>query len=303
MLFLFCAILSSSAVALILKFAESHAYRRMPIVAVNYLVAAFLSIILAGGSLVTGEVPSDLFGAIGREMGPVFGGTARFSTDGSIAWAILWGVPAGLLYFLGLVGIQRSIRESGVGLTGAFSKSAILIPILVSVLLWRERPTAWQWGGIVLTFLALAISQYRKGPERARVGKGLMLMVLAVGAAELSNKVFQQYGLPEHKELFLFTLFSVAFIAATASLAAAHQRIALKELLAGLAVGIPNMLSSYFLIQAFATVKAAVAFPFYSAGSVALITLGGVVLFGERPTRREYGAIVVVIVAVVLMSR
>lgn len=314
MLFLLCAILSSSAVALILKYAESRALRRLPVVAANYLAASVLSVILAGGALIPGGVPGDMVGAFLAEAGGVFSGDGRFSAVGSTGWAVLWGVPAGLLYFLGLVSIQRSIRESGVGLTGAFSKSAILIPILVSVLLWQERPTAAQWVGIALTFCAIALSQSGKKIDgSARVGTGLILMFLSVGSAELSNKVFQQYALPLYKELFLFTVFFTAFLIAAAALLKSRQdpfdkgsegnrRSYPKEFLIGLLVGIPNLFSSYFLLQAFATLNASVVFPLYSAGSIVLITIGGVALFGERPTRRELAAIAIVLTAIVLMG-
>ena len=343
MLFLVCAILSSSAVALILKYAESRALRRLPVVAANYLAASVLSVLLAGGALFPGGVPDDMAGAFLAEAGGVFSGDGRFSAVGSTGWAVLWGVPAGLLYFLGLVSIQRSIRESGVGLTGAFSKSAILIPILVSVLLWQERPTAAQWVGIALTFCAIALSQSGKKIDgSARVGTGLILMFLAVGSAELSNKVFQQYALPLYKELFLFTVFFTAFLIAAAALLKSRQdptedrpsqphpaplrcgegefgsfsvpekarmrlpewkkQPILGEFLIGLLVGIPNLFSSYFLLQAFATLNASVVFPLYSAGSIVLITIGGVALFGERPARRELAAIAIVLTAIVLMG-
>ncbi len=288
--------------ALILKYTESRDYRRMPIVAANYLAASALSVILAGGTLLPGRTSGDIFGSFFAEATSVFSGGGIFSADAGGAWAIVWGIPSGLLYFLGLISIQRSIRESGVGITGAFSKSAILIPILVSVLLWHERPTAWQWGGIILTFVAIALSQSGKGSGQAKVGLSLILMFLAVGSAELSNKVFQQYALPQYKELFLFTVFFIAFLIATAALFLERGRPNMKEFVAGIAVGVPNLFSSYFLIQAFATLNASVVFPFYSAGSIALITLGGVALFGERPTRREYGAIAVVLAAIVLMG-
>gem|GEM_PF-215990 len=336
MIFLFCAILSSSAVALLLKYTESRGYRRLPVVAANYLAASVLSVILAGGTLVPGRTSGDIFGSFFAEAASVFSGGGTFSADASGAWAIFWGIPSGLLYFLGLISIQRSIRESGVGITGAFSKSAILIPILVSVILWHERPTAWQWSGIILTFVAIALSQSGKGSGQAKVGLSLIFMFLAVGSAELSNKLFQQYALPTYKELFLFTVFFIAFLIATAALFKSRQGflawmlrltawrrstgaspvtaysdkgpegrngLFVREFLAGIAVGIPNLFSSYFLIQAFATLNASVVFPFYSAGSIALITLGGVALFGERPTRREYGAIAVVLIAIVLMGK
>ncbi|HNT27219.1 MAG TPA: hypothetical protein PKH10_03475, partial [bacterium] len=110
MLFLLCAILSSSAVALILKYAEFRAYRRLPVVAANYLAAAILSVLLAGGALIPDGVPDDLVATFLAEASAVFSGSGVFSLGGSIGWAVLWGVPAGLLYFLGLISIQQSIR-------------------------------------------------------------------------------------------------------------------------------------------------------------------------------------------------
>jgi len=138
-------------------------------------------------------------------------------------------------------------------------------------------------------------------------------MFLAVGCAELSNKVFQQYALPQYKELFLFAVFFTAFLIATAALFKSRQGpvnkgpegrnvLFAQEFFVGLAVGVPNLFSSYFLIQAFATLNASVVFPLYSAGSIALIAIGGVALFGERPTRRELAAIAIVLAAIVLMG-
>ncbi|HNT27127.1 MAG TPA: DMT family transporter, partial [bacterium] len=201
--------------------------------------------------------------------------------------------------------------------SGAAGKTSVLtytMPFWVMLIAWpvlRERPSPLQWGGIALTFVAIALSQ--SGKRSGRIGTGLILMFLAVGCAELSNKVFQQYALPQYKELFLFAVFFTAFLIATAALCKSRQGPFDKgpegrnvpftqEFFVGLAVGVPNLFSSYFLIQAFATLKASVVFPFYSAGSIALITVGGVALFGERPTRRELAAIAIVLAAIVLMG-
>jgi multidrug transporter EmrE-like cation transporter len=79
-------------------------------------------------------------------------------------------------------------------------------------------------------------------------------------------------------------------------------RPTLRDSLVGLFVGIPNLFASWFLILALSRLNTSVVFTLYSAGSVVLITLGGVLFFGEQLRRRELFAIGATLVAVVLIN-
>ena len=76
----------------------------------------------------------------------------------------------------------------------------------------------------------------------------------------------------------------------------------MKDILTGFAVGIPNLFSSYFLILSLDTVKASVAYPIYSAGSILLINLGGFFIFKEKIARKNKFAIVLIVIALMLIN-
>ena len=127
----------------------------------------------------------------------------------------------------------------------------------------------------------------------------LLLLCLFGGLSEFSNKIFQKYALQTHKPIFLLVTFAIALCFAMVATIRARQPIRSRDLWLGVAVGLPNVFSSYGLIQALATIPAPVAYPLFGAGTIALIFLGGMLFFGERPRRRESLAIGLVLLAMV----
>ena len=61
--------------------------------------------------------------------------------------------------------------------------------------------------------------------------------------------------------------------------------------LLGVCLGVPNYLSSLFLLRSLSEVPAMAAYPVYSLGAVAVVALFSFLLFGERPDRREMRAL------------
>ena len=103
----------------------------------------------------------------------------------------------------------------------------------------------------------------------------------------------------EMKDLFLFFLFATALLISVLKVRGKPRR---NEVLTGLVVGIPNFFASFFLINALSRIPASVVFPSYSAGSIALICIGGRVFFGEKLTRRELTAVIITMVALLLIN-
>jgi drug/metabolite transporter (DMT)-like permease len=284
-MYLLLAIFSSAAIALILKFSETRDLNRYAVTTANYVAAFGLSVLFA--------LMEDA-GVMDPAVG--FGRT------------VVLGVAGGILYFLGFIVIQKSIKENGVGITGAVSKIGIIVPVILSMLLWQEMPTAAQAVGILIALIAMIVANLSRD-RGAAIAKGvktiLLLVFVIVGIAEFSNKIFEVYGRTELKSVYLSILFFTAFWISL--LVTIHmnrkqgRRIRRDDVIVGMLVGVPNMLTSYFLIESLRTVKAAVAFPVYSSGSILLISLGGLLLFRERMRKQEVTAIGLIIIALILM--
>lgn len=227
-----------------------------------------------------------------------------FTESSSFVWAVLTGSFAGILYFLGLIYIQKSIRENGVGMTGAFSKIGIFIPMLLSIILWKEIPSMIQWIGVFLAVFAIILASYTPGLETSIVNlrASLILVFFIVGMSEFSTKIFQNYAVSDYKSMFLFTVFLTAlFISLTVTVKKKHP-VSKQAVITGFLVGIPNMFTSFFLIMSFSHLKTAVAFPAFSAGAIVFINIGGYLFFKERISKKDLTAVVITIIAVILMG-
>lgn len=305
MLSLLLAILSSASIAWLFKITEGGSYNRYRVTTANYGVAFFVSLVLYLFSLRTGS---------GIETTPVH-------------WlsVIGIGIPAGFCFFLSFVLYQKSVKENGASLSGMFGKLGILLPMVVAIVLWKEVPSLVQSLGILLAVGAMVYVNQSPATLSADVkahapGRTtLLLLFLAGGMAEFSSKLFQKMGSLPDKNLFLFVVFFTAFCLSVyksrqssaeaktggaadgTGLAKAGVSAKADYLIGGL-VGIPNLLSSVFLISALGEIPAAVAFPIYSSGAIALISIGSFLFFKEAIGPRARLGLVLTMIAMVLVN-
>jgi len=292
---LLLAIACSASIALVFKRSESTNANRYAVTSVNYAAAATVSAILIG----LRGWPS-LEGASLGEIAEALGDGARLDGAGSALWAILAGLGAGTFFFGGFIFYQLAVREHGVTLAGAFIKLGALLPASLALILWREIPTHGQAIGTVLAVAAILLA-HGKGASGA-MRPLLLLLFLVGGLAEFSTSVFERHGRQADKDLFLLATFGTALVASLVALVLARHPVTLRDLLIGVAVGLPNLGSSWFLIEALDTVKPAVAFPVMGAGTILVLVVAGTLIYGERHRWTEWLAVAVTIGALVALS-
>lgn len=282
MAYLILAIVSSTLIALVLKFSENRNQNRNVVTSANYIAAFTISLVM-------------------------FFGRGDVQLESSVISVLGLGIIAGILYFLGFIFIQKSIKENGVGITGAVSKIGIIVPVLLSIILWREIPNILQGIGIIISLSAIILINLSSGDVRSVINfnRTILLLFIISGSVELSTKVFEKYYQTGSKPLYLFTTFFVAFMISiyfTFRDIRNGKKFTKTDIVTGFIVGIPNMFTSYFLIESFRHIKASVAFPIYSSGTILFISLSGVIIFKEKLKRKEIFAILMIVAAIVMMN-
>ncbi len=287
MIYLVFAILSSASIAWLFKITEGGSYNRYRVTTANYGVAFFVSLIM---HVVTLLQTHSTFSLSSLHIDSLLG----------------IGVPAGFCFFLSFVFYQKSVKENGASLSGMFGKLGILLPMVVSVIIWHEIPSGIQSLGILLAVGAMVYVNYVPGQTAFNKSqKSLIYLFLAGGMAEFSSKLFQKMGEPSEKNLFLFVVFFVAFCLSLYKSRQSEVQSGSslkKDLLAGGIVGVPNLLSSVFLISALGQVPATIAFPIYSSGAIAVISLGSHVFFKEEIGRRSKWGLLMTMIAMILVN-
>ena len=277
MLNLLLAIASSALVSITMRLSERSIKNNTAMLAVNYIMCTFLAWAYTG-----------------------FGSLYPAAVGGQLA-AILGGIN-GILYLAGFVLLQRNIRVNGVVLSATFIKLGLLVSMAVSVLFFGERPEAWQWAGFLLAVAAIVLMNYRPGEGKAGNMAGLLLLLLAGGGGDAMSKIFEELGNPALSDYFLMITFGTALLFCLSLVRIRKEKLGKWGIFFGLLIGIPNFFSAKFLLGALKDIAAVVVYPVYSVATILTVTVTGVLVFREKLDKRQWLALAMILVALVLLN-
>ena len=277
MVYFLLAVLSSVLVSVTMRLSQNRIRNNLSMLACNYVACAVLAVL--------------------------FSGTADLLPNAEgLPYAMVLGVVSGLLYLAGFLLLQWNIRKNGVALPATFMKLGVLVPTVLSVVLFGEKPSVLQVLGIVLAVAAILLIQSEKGHGKAASGIGLILLLLSGGTADVTSKFFEFWGNPALKDHYLFYTFAVATLVCIVICVIKRQSLLPVDVTFGLIVGIPNYFSARFLLLALQKLPAIFVFPGFSVGTIVAVTAVGALCFKERLTRRQLIAMGVILISLVLLN-
>ena len=276
MLNLLLAIFSSAMVSITMRLSEAKVKNNIAMLMMNYVMCALLAWGYAGFTLPGAEGTPFMLGL---------------------------GFVNGVLYLAGFVLLQYNIRVNGVVLSSTFIKLGLLVSMVVSVAFFGERPGAMQWLGFLLAVAAIVLMNFRPGEGKARSTAFLVLLLLAGGGGDAMSKVFEELGNPVLSDHFLFVTFLTAFLLCALPVFFGKEgKPGTWEVLYGLLVGIPNFFSAKFLLAALEDLAAVIVYPVYSVATILTVTLAGVLFFKETLQRKQWLALGMILLALVLLN-
>ncbi|MFW5688939.1 MAG: EamA family transporter [Spirochaetota bacterium] len=295
MIFLLLSVLSSAAVALVLKLASQRSVARFPLFTVNYATALVLGLLLSHAGALAEEPPA----AIGIAL------------------------ASGALYVLGFLVFRRAIAETSAGIAASVSRLSVAGPIVLSVLVFGESMGVPQAGGIVLAIVALPLSgriwpPWSRGlpvappagePSSARdehdrhLASGVLwaaalFVIFAVNDGVLKVRTELLPG--SDAGLFFAILFGSAGVISFV-IAIVRRERPTREVLLGIPLGAANYGTAYFLSLALERMPGYEAFTLNSVGVILVVVVAGRVFFAERLARHNYVFLAASVAAIVLL--
>lgn len=277
MLYLLLAIASSALVSIIMRLSERKVNGNVSMLAMNYLMCLTMAAAFTGV----------------KELLPKGEGTGL---------TIGFGLFNGLLYLASFILLQINVRKNGVVLSATFMKLGLLVPMVVSVCFFHEVPVLFQVVGFFLAVGAIILINFEKDQSTLSFKAGLILMLLINGGADAMSKVFEELGNPAQSEQFLLYTFAAALVLCAVLVVVKKERPGRWEVLFGLLIGIPNYFSARFLLKSLEQLSAVIVYPTYSVATIVAVTLAGVCFFKERLGRRQWLALGIILVALVLLN-
>ncbi|MBQ9562149.1 MAG: EamA family transporter [Lachnospiraceae bacterium] len=279
-MYLLLAIVSSASMSIVMKCFPAGKGNRYAIILGNYLTCVVVGFLMLPDKAVFGQ---------------------------TMLVTLICGIIGGILFVAGLVTQQLSIERNGAILSSAFARLGLLVPLAISIVAFREMPTVLQILGIALVIAAVIVISGKDSAQTSVKIRPLLLILvlLCCGSAEAMSKIFEKIGERSQDELFILYIFAFASVLTAVLLvleARKGKRIHAKDLLAGIAVGIPNYFASALLLKALVGLPAILVYPSFSTGVILLVTLVSALIFKERPGRRGFLGLALILAAIVLLN-
>lgn len=282
MIYLFLAIVSSAMVSLTMRLSERHIQNNMVMFAANYGACLALARCFMGNGRLLVMEPGIL---------------AAFGL----------GALSGILYLVNFVILQISMRHNGVVLSSTFMKLGVLVPTVMAVVIFRERPEILQVMGMMAALAAILMIHFdqskNQGMKDMAKSSGLLLVLLLIsGFTDSMANVYDKAGLPAFKEHYLFFTFLAALLASLAIAVKNRKRTRAADLFFGILIGVPNYFSARFLLLALGKLPAVIVYPVYSTATIVLISVVSVAAFREQISRRKRMALFLIVFALILLN-
>ena len=221
-------------------------------------------------------------------------------------FTVVFGIVTGFAFMMGLYMMQTCAAVNGAILTATFAKLGLLVPLTISIVFFGERPGILQYTGIFLVIGSFFLIQPAKEKSAGAKPLILLLTLLAVGCSDSGARIFEHFGSRSDDRLYYFFIFLTAcflcFGLMSAEKRKTGKRMLLPEFAAGLVLGVANYYASYLLLAALTVLPGYLVYTIFSVGTIILVTLISIPVFGEKLSVRQTAGMAVILTALVLLN-
>ncbi len=223
-----------------------------------------------------------------------------------------WGTLAlGVLFILIFNLMAKTSQKVGVSVASVATKMSLVVPVVVGVLLYKESLSFLKIVGILLALAAVYFASIKE--NKISFSKEYLLLPILVflgsGVIDASINYFRETKLNSIE----FPLFSAIVFAAAALTGLSFilikatkkpLKINFRNVLGGIALGVPNYFSIFFLLRALQnnTLNSASVFTINNVAIVMFSTVLGIVLFKEKISFKNWGGIALAIISILLVA-
>jgi len=222
----------------------------------------------------------------------------------------------GLGFIITFILSGLSTQKAGMTTTSLANNLSLVIPVAASLFLYNTQAKdfdLWNYLGLLLALIAVGLSTYKKsdGSKTNKSGWYLPLAVfLMYGITNSAINYLNLKFIPNPELTVPVTLVMVLGAVVSGLLLLAYrlirgqEKLAFKNVLAGLTLGVPNFLSFYLLILALTAFgnSGAFVYPIFNMGVIIVSAIVGISFFKERLLNINKWGLALGLMAILLIS-
>ncbi|MBA6155068.1 DMT family transporter [Tenacibaculum sp. S7007] len=202
-------------------------------------------------------------------------------------------------------------QRNGLSVASVAGKMSVVIPIIVGIFVYKESVGLVKIIGILMALIAVYLSSAKSDTSPVKFKNLLFPLLLFVGSGCIDaglKYVESTYVSDGAVPMFLATIFGCAFILGTfvviTQMINGKFKFHWKNLVGGIALGIPNYYSMEFLIKALQTkgLESSTLFTINNVSIVILTTVFALAFFKEKLIKKNWIGIGLAVISILLVA-
>ena len=285
MIYIIISVLISSGLFVIFKYFDVFKVDVLKAIVINYIVAFVLGFTVSEKSTSFKEVVSQDW---------IFG-------------ALILGAMFISVFFV----MAKTAQVNGVSVASVAGKMSVVIPVFFGILLYNETVTFLKILGIIIALIAVYLASVKRETKIEKQSNLIypLLLFIGSGAIDTTLKYVEiNFVAKEDVSIFSGTLFGIAAFFGILILLfktiKKPESFGFKNIIAGIALGVPNYFSIIFLLKALQVegFESSTLFTINNVGIVIVSTLIGVILFKEKMTTKNIIGVFLAILGIVMVT-
>lgn len=285
MIYLLLSILFNAVLFVIVKLFAKFNIDALQALVVNYFVAFLVGLFFLDTSIVPNEIMNENW-----FKGSIFLGFVFIST-----------------FYATTITSQRN----GLSVASVASKMSVIIPISLGVILYNEHLGFIKIIGIALALIAVYFTSKKETGEIQKITNLLFPILVFIGAGTIDSslKYLQTFHVPSNQiglfsSVTFFCAFSVGILTILFLTLRGKIQFSGRNILGGIALGLPNYFSLYFLVKMLEAkaFESATLFTIHNISIVLVSTFVGILFFKEKISIRNAFGIGLALFALYLVT-
>ena len=278
MIYLALEILTVCGINLSFAFAKKRGYDNLHFTIFNYITASAVSACQLGAKLMAGQ---------------------ERCFESGITWKL--AIVTGFLYLLCFLLQQDVTFKYGPSVNAMFTRLAMIVSVLFSVIVFKESAGILRWIGFALAIVCLFVYSYAPG---MKVDTLPLILLLVNGSVQIVNNLFAKLCPAADKPFFMSLVYFVALVFAVAENRRRNKGKEIKrsEILFGIVLGTLNLLAASFQLMALRLLPATLVFPTASVSIILLTAALGKLFFAEKFDKKALASFGIAVVSLVLLN-
>jgi drug/metabolite transporter (DMT)-like permease len=283
MLYLILTILTSAGILMLFRVFVKYDIHILQSIVVNYITASMLGFAIQWNSFTVSEVVNQ-------------------------NW-LPYAMVIGCIFIMTFQIFAYSSQTAGVAITAISSKISVVIPVFIGAFLYaNESLSLMKVLGLVFAIISflLVFSNNANMKINPRFIFLPIILFLANGLNDSMMTFAQRKFAGFNTMLFVSCIFFFSLVIGVIWLVVNYlvlkQKLQLKNILAGILLGILNFLSTYYFFKGVETIESAIFFPVLNTGIVSLSALIGYFVFKEQLNKINWLGIVIALGTIVFIA-